>query len=172
MWRILSGTLMTWPMPFHIGARSPLYRRQISSPCISRISGIKIERVRSKLRRTSKEMDHNDTVLCTPGKNKQKTNGCWFPYFDTRAQFWQVVGVYFGFQTKIKKTCFIVFWHTDLKTIWTVTTSEPQIDVKLVITTWIRLGQCEIGNPLFIQSQVPPDGYVVLSLQKGKIQNK
>lgn len=29
---------MTWPMPFHSGARSPLYRRQISSPCIRRMS--------------------------------------------------------------------------------------------------------------------------------------
>lgn len=36
--KILSGTLMTCPMPFHGGARSPLYLRQISSPCISRIS--------------------------------------------------------------------------------------------------------------------------------------
>ncbi len=36
--RILSGTLMTCPIPFHSGAKSPLYRRQISSPCISRMS--------------------------------------------------------------------------------------------------------------------------------------
>lgn len=36
--RILSGTLMTWPIPFHRGARSPLYRRHISSPCMSRMS--------------------------------------------------------------------------------------------------------------------------------------
>jgi len=33
------------------------------------------------------------------------------------------------------------------------------------ITTWVRLGQSEIGNPLFIQPQVPPDCYIVLSLQ-------
>lgn len=37
--RILSGTLMTCPMPFHGAARSPLYLRQISSPCMSRMSG-------------------------------------------------------------------------------------------------------------------------------------
>lgn len=29
---------MTWPIPFHRGARSPLYLKQISSPCIRRIS--------------------------------------------------------------------------------------------------------------------------------------
>lgn len=29
---------MTWPIPFHKGARSPLYLKQISSPCIRRIS--------------------------------------------------------------------------------------------------------------------------------------
>lgn len=37
-------------MPFHKGARSPLYRRQISSPCISRISGID---TRTNVRHTS-----------------------------------------------------------------------------------------------------------------------
>lgn len=34
--------------------------------------------------------------------------------------------------------------------------------------TWICLGQSEIGDPLFIQPQVPSDCYIVLGLQKKK----
>lgn len=46
------------------------------------------------------------------------------------------------------------------------TAQNHRADVKFKVTTWIRLGQCKIGNPLFIQSQVPPDRYIVLGLQK------
>lgn len=38
--------------------------------------------------------------------------------------------------------------------------------MKVNITTWIRLGKGEISNPLFIQSQVPPDSYIVLGLKR------
>lgn len=40
---------------------------------------------------------------------------------------------------------------------------------KLHINTWIRLGKSEIRNPLFIQSQVPSDRNVVLSLLQSNI---
>lgn len=47
---------------------------------------------------------------------------------------------------------------------WTWTTWRWWRWTKKGITTWVRLGKAEISNPLFIESQVPPDSYIVLGL--------
>lgn len=91
---------MTCPIPFQGGARSPLYLRQISSPCISLISG--------EDRRGDQEKFKSER-----GNLKiRKKDYC---------------------NDQVKRT---------------------------------RVGfrKSEISDPLFVQSQVPSDCYVVLSL--------
>lgn len=62
--RILSGTLMTCPMPFHGAARSPLYRRQISSPCMSRMSRGQNTHLNQARRHKMHKVPSKSTVKC------------------------------------------------------------------------------------------------------------
>ncbi len=57
-----------------------------------------------------------------------------------------------------------IAWDTVLGMGWIWTTGRQKM-LKVNITTWIRLGQSEISYPLFIQSQIPPHCYIVLSLK-------